>query len=37
MYHAISREKQLINWRREWKNNLIEKVNLQWLDLTTDW
>jgi len=37
MYDAISREKQLKNWRREWKNNLIDKVNPQWLDLTTDW
>jgi len=37
MYEAISREKQLKNWRREWKNNLIEKVNSQWLDLSSDW
>jgi len=37
MYDAISHEKQLKNWRREWKNNLIEKVNPQWLDLSTDW
>jgi len=37
MYDAISREKQLKNWRREWKNNLIEKVNPQWLGLSTDW
>ena len=37
MYDAISREKQLKNWRREWKNNLIERVNPQWLDLSTDW
>jgi len=33
MYEAISREKQLKNWRREWKNNLIEKLNPNWLDL----
>ena len=37
MYDAISREKQLKNWRREWKNNLIEQVNPQWLDLSIDW
>ena len=37
MYDAISHEKQLKNWRREWKNNLIERVNPQWLDLSTDW
>jgi len=33
MYEAITREKQLKNWRREWKNNLIEKLNPNWLDL----
>ncbi|MBE0370956.1 GIY-YIG nuclease family protein [Pseudoalteromonas sp. MMG013] len=33
MYHAINREKQLKNWRRQWKVNLIEKVNPQWDDL----
>jgi len=30
---AIKREKQLKNWKREWKINLIESVNPQWLDL----
>ncbi|TMO56124.1 GIY-YIG nuclease family protein [Pseudoalteromonas aurantia] len=33
MYSAITREKQLKNWRREWKINLIEKVNPNWDDL----
>jgi putative endonuclease len=30
---AIKREKQLKNWRREWKINLIESVNPHWKDL----
>jgi len=30
---AISREKQLKNWKRDWKINLIEKDNPYWLDL----
>lgn len=30
---AISREKQLKKWKREWKINLIEKNNPHWLDL----
>ena len=31
---AIGREKQLKNWKREWKNVLIEKVNPDWEDLS---
>ncbi|MGR5253578.1 GIY-YIG nuclease family protein [Vibrio astriarenae] len=31
---AIAREKQLKNWHREWKNNLVEQQNPQWLDLS---
>ncbi|HSX31394.1 MAG TPA: GIY-YIG nuclease family protein [Candidatus Saccharimonadales bacterium] len=34
---AIAREKQLKNWKRDWKIQLIEKQNLQWLDLTEEW
>ena len=34
---AISREKNLKKWKREWKVNLIEKENIKWLDLTIDW
>lgn len=34
---AIKREKQLKNWRRSWKVDLIEKENPEWLDLATDW
>jgi len=30
---AIAREKQLMNWKREWKNILIEKFNPRWKDL----
>ena len=31
--YAIAREKQLKNWRREWKDNLIEEKNPEWKDL----
>jgi putative endonuclease len=34
---AIAREKQLKNWKREWKNALIEKENPKWLDLSDGW
>ena len=30
---AICREKQLKNWHRQWKINLIESVNPMWKDL----
>ncbi len=30
---AISREKQLKNWHRDWKNNLVNRDNPQWMDL----
>ncbi len=30
---AIKREKQLKNWHRQWKINLIETVNEEWKDL----
>ena len=32
---AIQREKQLKKWNREWKINLIEKSNPNWVDLST--
>jgi len=31
---AIAREKQLKNWRRQWKINLIESMNPEWQDLS---
>ncbi len=30
---AITREKQLKSWHRQWKINLIESVNTEWEDL----
>jgi putative endonuclease len=33
MYEAISREKQLKRWHRQWKINLIESENPEWVDL----
>ncbi|KJD34432.1 excinuclease ABC subunit C [Tamlana nanhaiensis] len=34
---AIKREKQLKNWKRQWKIGLIEKDNADWKDLSSDW
>ena len=34
---AIYREKQLKKWNRDWKNQLIEKENPNWLDLSKEW
>ena len=31
--NAITREKELKKWRREWKTNLIERSNPEWVDL----
>ena len=36
MKAAIAGEKQLKNWKREWKNKLIEKQNPEWADLSVD-
>ena len=33
---AVKREKQLKNWHRQWKINLIESVNKAWKDLYTE-
>jgi putative endonuclease len=33
---AIAREKQLKNWHRQWKINLINKFNPNWKDLSKD-
>ncbi len=34
---AIAREKQLKNWRRDWKINLIKELNPDFADLSKDW
>ena len=34
---AITRKKQLKNWKREWKNELIVKQNPEWVDLSIEW
>ena len=36
IYSALKREKQLKNWHRQWKINLIESVNPEWRDLSED-
>jgi putative endonuclease len=30
---VIRREKQIKEWRRDWKINLIERENPQWIDM----
>ena len=35
--NAIAREKQLKNWKREWKIELIRKENPDLVDLAKDW
>jgi putative endonuclease len=34
---VIKREKQLKNWKRDWKIALIEEENKEWNDLAFDW
>lgn len=34
---AIAREKQLKNWKREWKDALVVKSNPEWKDLSDAW
>ncbi|MFA6553831.1 MAG: GIY-YIG nuclease family protein, partial [Patescibacteria group bacterium] len=34
---AITREKQLKNWKRKWKQELIESNNREYQDLAVDW
>lgn len=36
MIQAVAREKVIKKWRREWKINLIEKLNPEWKDLSND-
>ncbi len=37
IYNAIRREKQLKNWHRDWKINLIKKDNPNFKDLAEEW
>ncbi|XOU94682.1 MAG: GIY-YIG nuclease family protein [Candidatus Kerfeldbacteria bacterium] len=34
---AFDREKQLKNWHREWKINLIKTMNIEFKDLAKEW
>jgi putative endonuclease len=34
---ASVREKQFKKWKRQWKVNLIEEMNPNWTDLSTNW
>ncbi|MFH1207008.1 MAG: GIY-YIG nuclease family protein [Patescibacteria group bacterium] len=34
---AITREKRIKNWHRQWKINLITKNNPKWEDLAAGW
>ena len=34
---ALFREKQLKNWHREWKLNLIKNINPEFCDLAEEW
>ena len=31
---ALEREKQLKNWHRDWKQNLVKQMNPEWKDLS---
>jgi len=34
---AIAREKEIKKWRREKKNQLVDKMNSEWKDLSMEW
>lgn len=33
---SIKREKQLKNWKRQWKLDMVDKINPEWKDLWLD-
>ncbi|HMV16003.1 MAG: GIY-YIG nuclease family protein [Chitinophagales bacterium] len=37
MMEAIEREKQLKKWNRKWKDELIDTMNIERIDLAKDW
>ena len=37
MENAIAREKQLKNWHRDWKWNLVKEQNPELVDLAVEW
>ena len=37
VHEAITRERQIKEWRRRWKVELIEEKNPTWNDLASDW
>jgi putative endonuclease len=37
MKTAIRREKTIKRWPRKWKIDLIDKMNPEWSDLSSDW
>ncbi len=34
---AIKREKIIKKWKREWKINIIQEQNPEWMNLSEDW
>ena len=34
---AIAREKEIKKWRREKKNQLVNRMNPNWKDLSSEW
>jgi len=34
---AVKRESQMKKWKREWKINLIEGFNPNWIDISINW
>ncbi|WP_411275237.1 GIY-YIG nuclease family protein [Daejeonella sp.] len=34
---ALTRERLIKRWPREWKNRLVERENGEWRDLADDW